>query len=163
VETTTTSSRPCTVTSCGPSLFARRTSSLKRALASCSSQRPGRDRRGCLGPLFFSFGGELKIFIILYIFFFANPRAVPAHAGAATAVGPCIRPMMRQGCRLQVEGAPTSRRLRAALAGPSDIFLRKNSLRIAKHGTVAAPAAMIADRRCDGIGHADSNGVSAAM
>ncbi len=32
--TTTTSSRPCTVTSCGPSLRTRRTSSLKRALAS---------------------------------------------------------------------------------------------------------------------------------
>ena len=38
---TTTSSRPCTVTCCGPSLRTRRTSSLKRALASCSNQCPG--------------------------------------------------------------------------------------------------------------------------
>ncbi len=38
---TTTSSRPWTVTCCGPSLWTRRTSSLKRALASCSGQWPG--------------------------------------------------------------------------------------------------------------------------
>ena len=48
--TTTTSSRPRTVTSCGPSLRARRTSSLKRALASCRSQAPG--RRGGRDGLF---------------------------------------------------------------------------------------------------------------
>ena len=50
---TTTSSRPCTVTCGGPSLRARRTSSLKRALASCRSQWPGcrrsRIRRRSLG------------------------------------------------------------------------------------------------------------------
>jgi hypothetical protein len=40
---TTTSSRPCTVTCWGPSLRTRRTNSLNRALASCSSQWPGRD------------------------------------------------------------------------------------------------------------------------
>src|SRR6202790_4489212 len=39
-EITTTSSRPCTVTRCGPSLRTRRTSSLKRAFASCNSHRP---------------------------------------------------------------------------------------------------------------------------
>src|SRR5262249_45743268 len=39
-DTMKASSRPCTVTSCGPSVFARRTTSEKRALASCSSQRP---------------------------------------------------------------------------------------------------------------------------
>src|SRR5450830_812855 len=38
---TTTSSRPCTVTCCGPSLCTRRTNSLKRAFASCSIQWPG--------------------------------------------------------------------------------------------------------------------------
>jgi hypothetical protein len=38
---TTTSSRPCTVTCCGPSLRTCRTNSLKRALASCKSQWPG--------------------------------------------------------------------------------------------------------------------------
>ena len=38
---TTTSSRPCTVTSCGPSLLARRTSSPNRALASCKGQCAG--------------------------------------------------------------------------------------------------------------------------
>src|SRR5271170_46320 len=48
-EITTTSSRPCTVTCCGPSLRTRRTNSLNRALASCNSQRPdcrSRIRRG---------------------------------------------------------------------------------------------------------------------
>ena len=35
---TTTSSRPCTVTCCGPSLRTLRTDSLKRALASCRTQ-----------------------------------------------------------------------------------------------------------------------------
>ena len=40
-ETTTTSSRPCTVTCCGPSPRARRTNSLKRALASCNNHWPG--------------------------------------------------------------------------------------------------------------------------
>jgi hypothetical protein len=35
---TTTSSRPCTVTCCRPSLRTRRTSSLNRTLASCSAQ-----------------------------------------------------------------------------------------------------------------------------
>jgi hypothetical protein len=39
-ETRTTASRPCTVTSWGPSVLTRRTSSLKRALASCRSHRP---------------------------------------------------------------------------------------------------------------------------
>ena len=39
-EITTTSSRPCTVTRCGPSLRTRRTSSLKRAFASCNSHWP---------------------------------------------------------------------------------------------------------------------------
>ena len=38
--TTTTSSRPCTVTCCGPSLRARRTSSLKRALAQFARPYP---------------------------------------------------------------------------------------------------------------------------
>ena len=46
-ETTTTSSRPCTVTCCGPSRRATRTSSLNRALASCSRQRPGRGFAEC--------------------------------------------------------------------------------------------------------------------
>src|SRR5271165_4185737 len=55
-ETTTTSSRPCTVTCCGPSLRTRRTSSLKRALASCSRQLP--EGRGGVG-------GVLKILVIL--------------------------------------------------------------------------------------------------
>src|SRR5665213_3024656 len=45
-EITTTSSRPCTVTRCGPSLRTRRTSSLKRALASCNRQWPGFATRG---------------------------------------------------------------------------------------------------------------------
>lgn len=40
-EITTTSSRPWTVTCCGPSLRTRRTNSLKRALASCRTQWPG--------------------------------------------------------------------------------------------------------------------------
>src|SRR3984893_15569283 len=39
-EITTTSSRPCTVTRCGPSLRTRRTSSLKRTFASCNSHWP---------------------------------------------------------------------------------------------------------------------------
>src|ERR1700722_5063749 len=43
---TTTSSRPCTVTCCGPSLRTFRTSSLKRALASCKSQYPERPLGG---------------------------------------------------------------------------------------------------------------------
>lgn len=37
---TTTSSRPCTMICCGPSVGALRTTSLKRALASCNAQRP---------------------------------------------------------------------------------------------------------------------------
>ena len=41
-EITTTSSRPCTVTCCGPSLLTRRTNSLKCALAFCKAQRFGR-------------------------------------------------------------------------------------------------------------------------
>ena len=40
-STTTTASFPWTVTRCGPFSRARRTSSLNRALASCSRQRPG--------------------------------------------------------------------------------------------------------------------------
>jgi hypothetical protein len=47
-EITTTSSRPRTVTCCGPSLRTRLTNSLKRAFASCSSQWPDfewRERR----------------------------------------------------------------------------------------------------------------------
>jgi hypothetical protein len=51
----------------GPSLFARRTSSLKRALASCSSQRPGRGGRVFLG-LFLPFGGDFTFLVILSIF-----------------------------------------------------------------------------------------------
>jgi PEGA domain len=43
--TTTTSSRPWTVTCCGPSSFARRTTSLNLALASCNCHWPGRARR----------------------------------------------------------------------------------------------------------------------
>src|SRR5262245_47547828 len=39
-EMTTTSLRPCTVTCCGPSLWTRRTNSLKRAFASCNNHRP---------------------------------------------------------------------------------------------------------------------------
>src|SRR5450631_818083 len=50
---TTTSSRPCTVTCCGPSLRTFRTSSLKRALASCKSQYPDRG----LGPRVFGIFG----------------------------------------------------------------------------------------------------------
>jgi hypothetical protein len=42
----TTSSRPWTVTCCGPSSFARRTTSLNLALASCSCHCAGRPRRG---------------------------------------------------------------------------------------------------------------------
>lgn len=40
-STTTTASLPWTVTRCGPCSRARRASSLNRALASCSRQRPG--------------------------------------------------------------------------------------------------------------------------
>src|SRR3984893_13434241 len=43
---TTTSSRPCTVTCCGPSLRTLRTSSLKRALAFCKSEYPERPLGG---------------------------------------------------------------------------------------------------------------------
>src|SRR6476620_5283076 len=39
-DMTTTSSRPCTVTRCGPSLRTRRTNSLNRALASCKIHWP---------------------------------------------------------------------------------------------------------------------------
>src|SRR5258705_170374 len=39
-DMTTTSSRPCTVTRCGPSLRTRRTNSLNRALASCNIHWP---------------------------------------------------------------------------------------------------------------------------
>lgn len=43
---TTISSRPWTVTCCGPSACTRLTSSLNRAFASCRSQRLGRGSRG---------------------------------------------------------------------------------------------------------------------
>src|SRR5580658_7534343 len=61
-EMTTTSSRPCTVTCCGPSLRTRRTNSLNRALASCNSQRPDFRRRVLRG-----FDGLGEDFIILVI------------------------------------------------------------------------------------------------
>jgi hypothetical protein len=54
----------CTVTRCGPSLRTRRTSSLKRAFASCNSQWPDfglrARRRG-----FVSFTGDFVFLVIL--------------------------------------------------------------------------------------------------
>src|SRR6202035_2523564 len=63
-EITTTSSRPCTVTRCGPSLRTRRTNSLNRALASCSRHWRGLSgrarRRGFAG-----LAGDFTILVIL--------------------------------------------------------------------------------------------------
>jgi hypothetical protein len=74
---TTTASRPWRVTRCGPSLRTRRTNSLKRALASCSSQWPDvckvRDRRRRLPGL--PGGG----FIILVMVTILSPNATMFH------------------------------------------------------------------------------------
>src|SRR5208337_3415637 len=64
-EMMTTSSRPWTVTCCGPSLRTRRTSSLKRALASCRSQWPGSRPRARRPALAISAKGVFLILVML--------------------------------------------------------------------------------------------------
>jgi len=63
--TTTTSSRPWTVTCCGPSLCTLRTSSLKRALASCSTQYPVRGFAERAFADFAALERDLRILVIL--------------------------------------------------------------------------------------------------
>src|ERR1700691_1803439 len=62
---TTTSSRPCTVTCCGPSLRTFRTSSLKRALASCKSQYPDRGLGTRVFGIFGAAAFDLMILVML--------------------------------------------------------------------------------------------------
>ena len=64
-EMTTTSSRPCTVTRCGPSLRTRRTSSLKRAFASCNGHWPDFGRRARRRGLVGFAGVDFAFLVIL--------------------------------------------------------------------------------------------------